>query len=245
MTMRRPRDRVPRRGVILTCHRDRRPGIRQVSLRLPAGSRLDHRSRARSFQASCSGPVGPPIHLGFGQRAGLRPANHSGCLVVPRSSCWTQATSFGIWPVMTSRQDAISSCVPVPRSSFSACRHGRQRLAHKSTARGRCLFGTEENAKARGSCRSVCEHCRPARGPFAGWNNRRHEPLRLAHLDHGDQRVILLKGGEGPARVKGLRHGACYGLSSEDMAPSALLNGYRWSARERLCYRPATPPPGT
>ena len=33
-------------------------------------------------------------------------------------------------------------------------------------------------------------------------NKRRYEPLRLAHLDHGDDRAILLEGGEGPARVK-------------------------------------------
>jgi hypothetical protein len=41
-------------------------------------------------------------------------------------------------------------------------------------------------------------------------NKRRYEPLRLAHLDHGDDRAILLEGGEGPARVKMtmlLRHG--------------------------------------
>src|SRR5262249_6873750 len=41
-------------------------------------------------------------------------------------------------------------------------------------------------------------------------NKRRYEPLRLAHLDYGDDRAILLEGGEGPARVKMttlLRHG--------------------------------------
>ena len=43
---------------------------------------------------------------------------------------------------------------------------------------------------------------------FDAWNNRRNEPLRLAHLDHGDDGAILLEGSEGPARVKRLRHGA-------------------------------------
>jgi hypothetical protein len=38
-------------------------------------------------------------------------------------------------------------------------------------------------------------------------NNPRNEPLRLAHLNHGDDCAILLEGGEGPARVKSLRHG--------------------------------------
>ena len=43
---------------------------------------------------------------------------------------------------------------------------------------------------------------------FNARNNRRDEPPRLAHLDHGDECAILLEGGEGPARIKRLRHGA-------------------------------------
>src|SRR5215469_8988221 len=49
-------------------------------------------------------------------------------------------------------------------------------------------------------------------------NQRRYQPLRLAHLDHGDDRAILLQGGEAPARFKMtmlLRHGR---------APSVALN---------------------
>ncbi|MER9140401.1 hypothetical protein NKI20_29850 [Mesorhizobium sp. M0830] len=44
---------------------------------------------------------------------------------------------------------------------------------------------------------------------LSGWrlNKRGDQPLRLAHFDDGDDRVILLKSGEGPARVKRLRHG--------------------------------------
>ena len=45
---------------------------------------------------------------------------------------------------------------------------------------------------------------------FNAGNERRYEPLGLAHLDHGDDRAILLEGGEGPARVKMIvlvRHG--------------------------------------
>src|SRR5215475_8315443 len=37
---------------------------------------------------------------------------------------------------------------------------------------------------------------------FDAGNNRRNKPLRLAHLDYGDDRAILLEGGERPARVK-------------------------------------------
>jgi hypothetical protein len=48
-----------------------------------------------------------------------------------------------------------------------------------------------------------------------------NEPLRLAHLDHCDDRAILLEGGEGPARVKMmmLRHGR---------APSVAVEQRRW-----------------
>ena len=46
-------------------------------------------------------------------------------------------------------------------------------------------------------------------------NNPRNEPLRLAHLNHGDDCAILLEGGEGPARVKSLRHGALHRFASE------------------------------
>ena len=45
---------------------------------------------------------------------------------------------------------------------------------------------------------------------FDAGDKRCDEPFRLAHLDHGDDRAILLEGGEGPARVKMtmlLRHG--------------------------------------
>ena len=37
-------------------------------------------------------------------------------------------------------------------------------------------------------------------------NNRADQPARLAHLDYGNQRAILVEGGEGPAQVIGLRH---------------------------------------
>jgi hypothetical protein len=60
---------------------------------------------------------------------------------------------------------------------------------------------------------------------FDAGNNRRNEPLRLAHLDHGDDRTILLEGGEGLARVKRLRHGALRRLrlnSAEGAIPSPL-----------------------
>jgi hypothetical protein len=44
---------------------------------------------------------------------------------------------------------------------------------------------------------------------FDPGNERGNQPLRMAHLDHGDNRAILLERGEGSARVKTkmLRHG--------------------------------------
>src|SRR5215813_581762 len=44
---------------------------------------------------------------------------------------------------------------------------------------------------------------------FDAGNERRNQPLRLAHLDDSDDCAILLESGEGPARVKMtmLRHG--------------------------------------
>src|SRR3974377_488429 len=48
-------------------------------------------------------------------------------------------------------------------------------------------------------------------------NKRCNAPLRLAHLNHGDDRAILLEGGEGPARVKMtmLRHGGTPSVAVE------------------------------
>src|ERR1700747_3645471 len=63
---------------------------------------------------------------------------------------------------------------------------------------------------------------------FDARNNRRYQPFRLSHLDCGDDRVILLEGGEGPARIKRLRHGA--------------LHWCRWTER-RECHNPRRPPP--
>ena len=46
------------------------------------------------------------------------------------------------------------------------------------------------------------------RVPLEARNDPGHEPARLAHLDDGDQRAMLLQGDEGPAQVVPLRHGA-------------------------------------
>src|ERR1700745_1314318 len=50
---------------------------------------------------------------------------------------------------------------------------------------------------------------------FHAGNERRDQPLRLAHLDHGDDCAILLESGEGPARIKTkmLRHGGAPSVS--------------------------------
>src|SRR6202040_2693537 len=52
---------------------------------------------------------------------------------------------------------------------------------------------------------------------FDAGNNRSNEPLGLAHLDHSDDRAILLEGGEGSARVneKVLRHGGTPSVAVE------------------------------
>src|SRR6516162_7720085 len=63
---------------------------------------------------------------------------------------------------------------------------------------------------------------------FDAGNNRRYQPFRLSDLDCGDDRAILLEGGEGPARIKRLRHGA--------------LHWCRWTER-RECHNPRRPPP--
>src|SRR5437667_12052739 len=52
---------------------------------------------------------------------------------------------------------------------------------------------------------------------FDAGNQRRNQPLRLAHLDHGDDCAILLESGEGSARVKTkmLRHGSAPSVAVE------------------------------
>src|SRR5262249_59547142 len=59
---------------------------------------------------------------------------------------------------------------------------------------------------------------------FDARNNRGYQPLRLTHFDHGGDRVMLLEGGEGPARFKRLRHVA--------------LHWCRW-AEHRECHNPS------
>ena len=58
---------------------------------------------------------------------------------------------------------------------------------------------------------------RPASSFFSGWRPipgtmPGDEPARPAQLDHGDERAVLLEGGEGPAQVIALRHGALHRL---------------------------------
>src|SRR5262245_17881336 len=51
---------------------------------------------------------------------------------------------------------------------------------------------------------------------FDARNKCCNEPLQLAHLDHGDDRAILIESGEGPARVKMLlRHGGAPSVAVE------------------------------
>src|SRR5215471_21590958 len=59
---------------------------------------------------------------------------------------------------------------------------------------------------------------------FDARNNRGYQPLRLTHFDHGDDRLMLLEGGEGPARFKRLRHVA--------------LHWCRWT-EHRECHNPS------
>src|SRR5215467_15813817 len=88
---------------------------------------------------------------------------------------------------------------------------------------------------------------RPA---FDARNNRGYQPLRLTHFDHGDDRVMLLEGGEGPACFKRLRHVALHWCPwterrechnpSPSAPPHSILTPSSWcSIRSRLsCARP-------
>jgi hypothetical protein len=55
-------------------------------------------------------------------------------------------------------------------------------------------------------------------------DNGGDEPARLAHLDHGDQRAILVESGERPAQVIWLWHGAPrrFCCSDDDAVLSSL-----------------------
>src|SRR6516165_9404179 len=54
-------------------------------------------------------------------------------------------------------------------------------------------------------------------------NNRGYQPFRLTHFHYGDDRIMLLQGGEGPASVKSLRHGALHWCrSTAPRVPQAL-----------------------
>src|SRR5207247_5453082 len=100
---------------------------------------------------------------------------------------------------------------------------------------------------------------------FDPGDKRCNEPLRLAHLDHGDDRAILLEGGEGPARIKMLlRHGGapsvaveqrqrCHALAARPIASShfrtlSTLGGAFRRRCQPVCSRrwprprPARPP---
>src|SRR5262249_16871923 len=59
---------------------------------------------------------------------------------------------------------------------------------------------------------------------FDARNNRRCQPFRLRYVDYGDDRAILVEGGEGPPRIKRLRHVA--------------LRWSRWTER-RECHNPS------
>ena len=71
-------------------------------------------------------------------------------------------------------------------------------------------------------------------------NNPRNKPLRLAHLNHGDDCAILLEGGEGPARVKSLRHGALHRFASERQRCLAFAARPIASAHLRTLHRSKT-----
>jgi hypothetical protein len=69
-------------------------------------------------------------------------------------------------------------------------------------------------ASWRQRCKSFSSVSSWASNFLRGWrstpcNQRRNQPLRLAHRDHSDDCAILLESGEGPARIKTkmLRHG--------------------------------------
>ena len=79
------------------------------------------------------------------------------------------------------------------------------------------------------------------RVPLDSRNNAGDEPGRLAHLDHCDQRAILVESGERPAQVIRLWHGAPVGSVAATMVPFSRRSPHSISkAGRRSSQRPAT-----
>src|SRR6201988_5348289 len=84
---------------------------------------------------------------------------------------------------------------------------------------------------------------------FDAGNECCNHPLRLAHLDHGDDCAILLESGEGPARVKTkmLRHGGAPSVAVEKrpwchvLAARPIVSAHKQTFRRGLTYRSDDP----
>jgi hypothetical protein len=64
-------------------------------------------------------------------------------------------------------------------------------------------------------------------------HDRGDEPARVAQLDDGDQRAVLLEGDEGPAQVIALRHGAPHRLFPAAMVLRLRRLPHSFSNRRR------------
>src|SRR5437763_2464599 len=72
-----------------------------------------------------------------------------------------------------------------------------------------------------------------------------NQPARLAHLDHGNDRAILVQGDEGPAQVVRLGHQGTPSVShSDDGAISSSPAPYHLAAGGRRFRTPVPPPQG-
>src|SRR5437763_7984389 len=72
-----------------------------------------------------------------------------------------------------------------------------------------------------------------------------NQPTRLAHLDHGNDRAILVQGDKGPAQVVRLGHQGTPSVShSDDGAISSSPAPYHLAAGGRRFRTPVPPPQG-
>src|SRR5205809_6311011 len=67
-------------------------------------------------------------------------------------------------------------------------------------------------------------------------NNAADQPARLAHLDDGNDRAILVEGDEGPAQVVRLGHRALHQLGVATMVPSPRRLPHTISPAERAGF---------
>src|SRR5712671_1104583 len=71
-----------------------------------------------------------------------------------------------------------------------------------------------------------------------------NQPARLAHLDDGNDRAILVQGDEGPAQVVWLGHRGTPSVDAATMVPSPRRLPHSISPLEEAGFEPSVPPLG-